>query len=150
MNNATIEKTTYAIHGFYFQPDGQMTLDTHFHYSDGDSMIDHQKSWYNEALKLGYNSGDLDEASIIKTNYRGALTDEQVLAIVNDSKLMSTPFGELFSRKIAKYVVELLESEYADTETYVLENESNNNCSEELSRLNAIQNEIAQLTFHRC
>lgn len=148
MTNAVAEKVSYEIKGYYFGENHHVTPDTHFHYSDSDSMIDHQKTWYEEAVKSGYESGELDEAEIIKANYKGVLSDEQVIAIVNDRTLMNEPFRELFPVKINGFLIELLELEYADIDGYVLQIKTEKDCSEELARMNTIQQEISRLTFH--
>ncbi|WP_078598594.1 hypothetical protein [Evansella clarkii] len=148
MTNAIATKPSYEIEGIYFKEDGQVVSDTSFLYSDSDSMIDHQKTWYEEARKNGYPSGELDEAAIIRKNYNGEITDEQMIAIVNDGELMDTPFGELFPKKLNAYLVKLLESEYGDLEAYVLENKGEQDCSEEMARMNSIRNHIGRLTFH--
>jgi hypothetical protein len=148
MTNAVAEKVSYEIQGYYFGENHQITTDTHFHYSDSDSMIDHQKAWYEDALKNGHQSGELDEAHIIKANYKGDFTNEQIMAIVNDPTLMNAPFRKLFPAKINGFLIGLFESEYADLESYVLQTESEKDCSEELARMNTIQKEISRLTFH--
>lgn len=148
MTNATSIRPSYAIEGYYFQEGGKTTPDTHFHYSDRDSIIDHQRMWYEVAIKNGYRSGELDSIATIRANYKGELTNEQLLAIVNDGTLMDAPFGELFPEKINACVINLLEAEYRDLKSYVLESEVREDCSEELARMNTIQNEIARLTFH--
>lgn len=148
MTNAIAEKTSYEIRGYYFGENHQVTPDTHFHYSDSDSMIDHQRAWYEDAMKNGHQSGELDEVQIIQTNYKGPLTDEQIIAIVNDRTLMDTPFRDLFPAKINAFLIGLFESEYADLEDTVLRTESRKDCSEELNRMGIIQKEIARLTFH--
>lgn len=148
MTNAVLSKPTYEIQGYYFKDGGTVIPDTHFHHSDSDSMIDHQKAWYEDAKKNGYTSGELDEIVTIKANHKGVLTKGQLLAIVNDGELMDTPFGDLFPKKLNTYVMNLLESEYADLEAHVLENESDEDCSKELTRMNDIQNEIARIAFH--
>lgn len=147
MNNAVAERTSYTIQGLNFGENGSVTHDTAFHYAEGDSMIDHQKAWYEEAVKNGYASGELDVTAIIQSNYKRTLTEGQLLAIVNDGELMSAPFGELFPKKIDAYLIQLLEAEYDDLETYILDSESNNH-ADELKRMRAIQNEIARITFH--
>lgn len=144
MTNAVAERVSYEIKGFYFGEGHQITPDTHFHYSDSDSMIDHQKTWHDEAMKNGHQSGELDEAEIIKANYKGALTDEQLIAIVNDRTLMDAPFRELFPAKINEFLIGLLESEYADLQEGVRQTD----CSEDLARMDTIQKEISRLTFH--
>lgn len=102
----------YEIHGFLFEADqdgkrGKTVKDIAFFNIGEDSMIDHQRMWYEEARKLGYESGELDEAKTIRSNYDGELTEEQVIAIINDRTLMDTPLNELFSSKISAYLQEL-------------------------------------------
>lgn len=150
MNQTVANKSSYKIKGFYIGENGVIIPDTHFHYSGVDSMIDHQRIWYAEAEKNGYQSGELDEAAIMQENYKGqlTLTQEQLLAIINDGELMNTPFDELFPTKIDAYIIQMLKSEYADLKAYVLDLENGANCSEELSRMKTIQNEIARITSH--
>ncbi|MCR6108617.1 hypothetical protein HXA34_20210 [Salipaludibacillus agaradhaerens] len=109
----TSTTTPYEIKGYYFKENGQTISDTHFHYSDTDSMIDHQTMWYKEAEKVGYHSGELNEAAIIEANYKGNITNEQMIAIINNGSLMEAPFGELFPGKINAYLTQLRQSEYA-------------------------------------
>lgn len=115
MSNATTRKPSYEMEGYYFQEGGKTTFDNHFHYSDRDSMTEHQCMWYEEVIKLTYRSA----IATIRANYKGELADEQLLAIVHDGTLMDTPFGELFPKKINTYVVVLLESKYGNLEAYV-------------------------------
>lgn len=141
-------KNHYEIKGYYF-PEGEekkVLSDTHFHYAGSDSMIDHQKMWYDESLKLGHESGEIDEAEIIKANYDKPLTEEQLMAIVNNGELMDTPFSELFPTKITENLTSELQKEYDDLEQYVNENESKTNCESELERMKEIINEIARLS----
>lgn len=148
MEHTINKQKTYEIKGFYYGEDRNVFGDTHFHTVGCDSMIDHQKTWYNEAKKLGYESGELDEAGIIRTNYNGDLTEGQILAIVNDGDLMDTPFDTLFPRKLKEYVRSDLEAEYGDLEQYVLDNESEKDCTQELEQMKTIQNEISRISFH--
>jgi hypothetical protein len=148
MSNAVIVKPSYEIQGYYFEEGQTVTPDTHFHHSDCDSMIDHQRAWYEEAKKNGHKSGEIDEIQTILSNYKRPLTDEQLLAIVNDGALMDTPFGELFPTKIDAFIKELLESEYVDLEGYVLLHRAKKDCPAELERMKTIQQEIARITFH--
>lgn len=148
MTNAVLSRPTYEIQGYYFKDGGVVIPDSHFHHSDSDSMIDHQKAWYEEAKKAGYASGELDEIVTITSNYKGELNKGQLLAIVNDGELMDTPFGELFPKKIKTFVMNLLEAEYADLEAYVLENEAEIDCTTELDRMNGLKSEMADLAFH--
>jgi hypothetical protein len=148
MTNAVAAKASYEIQGRYFGEGGTVTPDTHFHHSDCDSMIDHQKAWYEEAKKNGHKSGEIDEIQTILSNYKRPLTNEQLLAIINDGTLMDTPFKELFPSKIDGFIKELLETEYRDLDEYVLFHGDEKDCLAELDRMKSIQQEIAQITFH--
>ncbi|MGX1195781.1 hypothetical protein [Metabacillus sp. SLBN-84] len=111
MENALAEKTTYQIQGYYFGEGRSVIQDTNYHYEGAGSMIDHQKIWYEEALKAGHQSGELDEAEIIQANYKSTITDEQLMAVLNDGTLMSTPFNELFPAKLDAFLLESFKSE---------------------------------------
>ena len=106
------QQEVYEIHGILFKAGkdgerGKTVEDTAFFHVGTDSMIDHQRTWYEEALKLGYVSGELDEATTIRKNYDGEITEEEMMAIINDKELMDTPLDELFSSKIDEYLEEL-------------------------------------------
>lgn len=94
----------YEIKGYIFDEHKTRKNETLFWTDGALSMIDHQKRWYENARKMGYKTGELDEEETIKANYRGHLTDEQLTAIINDGDLMRTPFDLLFPQKIKAYL----------------------------------------------
>lgn len=146
MTNAVTATSPYQIKGYYFGGDGTVTSDTHFHHSECDSMIDHQRIWYEDAKKNGHSAGEIDEIQTIQSNYKGPLTDEQLLAIVNDGALMDTAFKELFPSKINTFIKELLEAEYSDLDSYVVLHGKEKDCTSELDRMRSIEQEIARIT----
>lgn len=139
------QQKMYEIKGFYFGEGKKVFNDSQFFTVGSDSMIDHQKMWYEEALKLGYESGELNEAGILRANYDGKLTEEQVISIINDGELMNTPFDELFPTKIKEYVLAELHAEFTDLEDYVNDNHDKKDCTNEKERMTEILNEIAQV-----
>lgn len=106
------QQKIYEIHGILYEAGengerGETVEDTAFFYVGTDSMIDHQRMWSEESQKLGYMSGELDEAKTIRANYDGEITEEEMIAIINDRELMDTPIDELFRSKIDEYLKEL-------------------------------------------
>lgn len=129
---------TYHIKGYYFNEDGTSTEDTFFYHTGEYSIIDFQRIWGDEG-------GELDEVGTIKANYPGELTEDQLITITNDSDYMDAPFSKLFPKKINNLVMSELESEYNELEQYVLDNEADKDCEEELQRMNWIMDEIARI-----
>jgi len=139
--------TQYAIKGFYFGDDKETITDTHYHYNGADSLIDHQRAWYNEAINSGYVGGELDEAETIKANYDGELTEELLIAITNDGTLMDTPLHQLFPHAISQYVVQQLQLEYEELCAEV-NNAPRAALTDEYERLDKLQQQMQSHARH--
>ena len=139
-------KATYTIKGFYYRGTDETHTDTHFHHAGTDSIKDLQRIWYDESLKAGYDSGELDEAEIIRTNFWGKVTEEQLIAIINDGDLMDTPLDKLFDEALPEYLAKLLKEEYVELSHTVSEESDDSEVAEHLTRMGDILSEIHSLT----
>lgn len=101
------QKAMYILKGHYVEKGtNEIVEDTSFFYIGADSMIDHQKMWQEEAIKLNYRGGELNVTRTILANYHSPLTHKQLDNIIHNSDLMDTPFNELFSSAIDAYLLQ--------------------------------------------
>lgn len=139
-----MRKPTFELIGYYYNDSNENIQDTQFCHAGTDSLLDHQNAWFNEAIRNGYSSGELDVFKTIKANTAQNLSEIELIEIRNDRDLMDTPLNELFDNAISKYRIQRLKAQADELEDEIIENRHSQNIRDTHEELNKVYDSLCK------